>query len=97
MTIEKNRQGNALELKLSGWLDTESSPLFEEEINALDESTTSLILDCSALEYISSAGIRQIVAAHKKMDGALTLIHVSDEIMSIIKMTGLTKKLRIEA
>ena len=97
MTIEKNRQGNALELKLSGWLDTERSPLFEEEINALDESTTSLILDCSALEYISSAGIRQIVAAHKKMDGAMTLKHVSDEIMSIIKMTGLTKKLHIEA
>ncbi len=97
MTLEKKRQGETLELKLNGWLDTESSPILAEEIGALDEGVTSLVIDCSALEYISSAGLRQLVAAHKKMDGALTLRHVSNEIMDIINMTGLYKKLHIEA
>ena len=97
MTLEKKRQGETLELKLNGWLDTESSPILAEEIGALDEGVTSLVIDCSALEYISSAGLRQLVAAHKKMDGALTLRHVSNEIMDIINMTGLSKKLHIEA
>lgn len=86
-----------MELKLAGWLDTETAPMLEEEIQALDETVTALVFECGALEYISSAGLRQIVAAHKKMDGALTLRHVSDEIMAIIRMTGLTKKLHIEA
>ena len=97
MTIEKSRQGATMELKLAGWLDTETAPMLEEEIKALDETVTALVFECGALEYISSAGLRQIVAAHKKMDGALTLRHVSDEIMAIIRMTGLTKKLHIEA
>ena len=69
----------------------------EEGVQAVDEAVTALTIDCTALEYISSAGLRQIVAAHKKMDGALTLTHVSEEVMGIIKMTGLGKKLHIEA
>ena len=47
------------------------------------------------LEYISSAGLRLIVAAYKKMNGALTLRNVSGEIMSVIKMTGLDKRIVI--
>ena len=97
MNKTKNLQEGTLELKLNGWLDTETSSLLAEEIAALDGSVTALVIDCSALEYISSAGLRQFVAAHKKMDGALTLRHVSEEIQNIIKMTGLSKKLHIEA
>jgi len=97
MTIEKNRQGANFELKLIGWLDTEASLSLAEEIDALDESVTSLVLNCQELEYISSAGLRQLVAAYKKMNGAMTLKHVSGEILGIINMTGLGKKLHIEA
>ena len=49
-----------------------------------------------SMEYIASAGLRQFVAAHKKMNGALTLRHVSDEIMGVIKITGLDKRMRFE-
>ena len=48
------------------------------------------------LNYISSGGLRQLVAAHKKMNGALTMRHISDEIMGVIKMTGLDKRLKFE-
>ena len=53
MTIEKTAQGNTVELKLSGWLDTQTTPLLEAEVNALDADVTALTLDFTELEYIS--------------------------------------------
>ena len=96
MTIEKKINGTEAELILSGWLDTQSAADFEETLNGLDPSVKSLSLDMTGLEYISSAGIRQIVAAHKKMNGALTLRHVSVDIRDVLRMTGLDKRLNIE-
>ena len=96
MTIEKNVCGSAAEMKLTGWLDTQTAPELDAEIGALGEDITSLTLDFEKLEYISSAGLRLIVAAYKKMNGALTLRNVSGEIMSVIKMTGLDKRITIE-
>ena len=96
MTIEKNVQGGTEELRLSGWLDTQSCPLLEKEISLLGEDISTLVFDCSGLEYISSGGLRLIVSAYKQMKGALTLRHVSDEIMGVIRMTGLDKRLNFE-
>lgn len=96
MTIEKSVSGTSAEWKLSGWLDTQSAPELEAELNELPSEVTSLVLDCSGLEYISSAGLRQLVAAHKKMNGALTLRNVSEEIMGVIRMTGLDKRMKFE-
>ena len=94
MTIEKNITQNKAELKLSGWLDTQSSPMLEEALSGLDPGIVSLTLDLTELEYISSAGLRQIVAAYKKMNGELTLKNVPGEIMGVIRMTGLDRRLR---
>ena len=97
MTIEKKVEGTSAELKITGWLDTQSAPMLEEMIGGLEETVTLLTIDCSALEYISSAGLRQLVAAYKKMHGNLILSKVSEEIMTVIKMTGLDKRLRFES
>ena len=97
MTILKNANGNETVLTLSGWLDTQTAPELEAAIGALDSSTSSLILDLKELEYISSAGLRQLVAAHKKMNGNLTIRNVSAEIMDILRMAGFDKRLHIEA
>lgn len=96
MTIEMKSQGTTVEMKLTGWLDTQSEPMLEEEVNALDSSVTGLILDCEGLEYLSSAGLRQLVAMYKKMNGNLTLRNVSDEIMNVIRITGLDKRMKFE-
>ena len=96
MTIEKNISGSTAEWKLSGWLDTQSAQELEAELNALPSEVTALVFDCSGLEYISSAGLRLVVAAHKKMNGALTMRHVSDDVMDVIKMTNLDKRLKME-
>ena len=96
MTIEKNVSGPSTELMLSGWLDTMSASELEAALNELSPDVTELVFDCSGLEYISSAGLRQFVAAHKKMKGALTIRHVSEEIMGVIRITELDKWMRFE-
>lgn len=96
MTIEKTLNGNVAELKLIGWLDTQNAPELEAAIDALEGDVNALVIDMAQLEYISSAGLRQVVAAYKRMNGALTLRHVSDEIRNVLHMTGLEKRMRIE-
>lgn len=96
MTIVKTINGTTAELKLAGWLDTRTAPELETALSGLEENVDALVFDLAELEYISSAGLRQIVAAYKRMNGALTIRHVSGEIRSILKMTGLDKRLQIE-
>ena len=60
------------------------------------EATESLVLDLRGLEYISSSGVRQLVAAHKRMNGSMKLRDVPPEILSILKTTGINKRLHIE-
>ena len=96
MTIEKTINGDSAELTLKGWMDTQNAPLLAAAVDELGPEIKRLALDLSGLEYTSSAGIRQLVATHKRMGGALTLKHVSPEVMDVLKMTGLDKKLNIE-
>ncbi|MCH5211241.1 MAG: STAS domain-containing protein [Oscillospiraceae bacterium] len=95
MTIKKTTDGNTAVLEIDGWLDTQTAPELGAELDALDKSVTELTIDMSALEYISSAGLRQIVAAHKKMNGNLTIKNISAEIMDVFNMTGFSKRLNI--
>ena len=95
MTIKKTVDENAAVLEIAGWLDTKTAPELGAELDALDTGVTELTIDMSALEYISSAGLRQIVAAHKKMKGNLTIKNVSAEIMDVFNMTGFSNHLNI--
>lgn len=97
MAVEKITNGTEAVLKMSGWLDTQSAPELEQAVAGLDGGIETLILDLEKLEYISSAGLRQIVAAHKKMNGKLTLRNVQSDIMSVLTMAGFDKRLHIEA
>ncbi len=96
MIIKKEDKGNCTELFINGWLDTLSAPALATELNELSPETDNLILDFTEVEYISSAGVRQIVAAHKQMKGNLVIRHPGAEVMDVLKMTGLDKKLNIE-
>ena len=97
MAVQKITNGSEVTLKVDGWLDTQSSPALEKAVAELEGSVEALVLDLEKLEYISSAGLRQIVAAHKKMNGKLTLRNVQPDIMSVLTMAGFDKRLHIEA
>lgn len=96
MTILKTQNGTIATLELEGRLDTTTSPELEKEISSLTDAT-ALTLDCSKLEYISSAGLRVFLSAHKvfaKKEG-LTVKNVSDTLLDIFEVTGFKDILNI--
>ena len=95
MTVSKEVNGNSAVIRLEGWLDTPAAAEVKEVLDGLESGVTELTVDMEKLEYISSAGLRIVVAAHKKMNGALTLKNVSPEVLSVFRMTGFDKRLTI--
>ena len=99
MTITKNMENGVLTLALEGRLDTNTAPELEKEIGAeLTGDVKTLILDLKDLEYISSAGLRVLLAAQKKMNirGNMIVKNANDMIMDVFQVTGFTDILTIE-
>lgn len=98
MTIDKLQNGSELTLKIGGRLDTATAPQLEAAMESGLGGVTDLTLDCEALEYVSSAGLRVILKAQKQMNvqGSMKLTHVSDAIMEVFDITGFVDILTIE-
>ena len=97
MDIIKNRADSALELSLVGRLDTTTAPQLEAEVRELD-GVTALTLDFEKLEYVSSAGLRVILAAQKTMNrqGSMVIRKVNPDIQEVFEITGFADILTIE-
>ncbi len=96
MNIEKSILENETILSLGGWLDTQSAEEFEQALSEVDENTEKLVLDLKDLEYISSSGVRQVVAAHKKVGGKLVIRNTPDNVFSVFKSIGIDKRIDFE-
>ncbi len=98
MDIQKKRDGGRLILSIQGRLDAATSPCLESSIKEDFEDIQELELDFSALEYISSAGLRVVLWAHKAMSpkGRFVVRHVKDEVMEIFEMTGFSEIIAFE-
>jgi anti-sigma B factor antagonist len=98
MTLNLKRNDNEAIIEIVGRLDTVTAPTLEKMINEELDGITSLILDMNALEYISSAGLRVLLSAQKKMQkiGNMKLIGVCEAVMEVLEMTGFTDILVIE-
>ena len=92
MTINVERDYELVVLEITGRLDTTTAPNLDTVINELSEDTKELILDMGGLEYISSAGIRVVLSAYKKMmsnQGIMRIIKANDMVCDVFEMTGL--------
>ena len=98
MTITKKQNGDALEIALEGRLDTMTSSELEAELKACLGGADSLTLDCEKLDYISSAGLRVLLTAHKTMSskGGMRLIHINEVVQEVFDVTGFSDILTIE-
>ena len=98
MTIEKTITAAAATLKIVGRLDTSTAPELEATIDGCVAGINELVLDCSALEYVSSAGLRVILKAQKLMNsqGGMKLTNVNETIMEVFDITGFADILTIE-
>ena len=97
MTITKNQNGSALCIALEGRLDTMPSPDLEAELKDALPAAESLVLDFSKLDYISSAGLRVLLSAHKVMDkkGGMTITNVNEIVREVFDVTGFSDILNI--
>ena len=99
MNIIRNKDGSKLTLALEGRLDTTTAPQLEAELKEALDGVTALELDFQQLEYLSSAGLRVLLAAQKVMNrqGKMTLHHVNETIREVFEVTGFIDILTIEA
>jgi len=95
MEIKKTFEGDKATFAIEGWLDTQTAPELGAALDELGDDVKQLEFDFAKLEYVSSAGIRQIVAAHKKMGGNLTVRNVSPAVLEVLRLTGVDKRLGI--
>ena len=97
MDITKNKDGGKLEIKVSGRLDTTTAPQLDGEIKESVDGVTELIFDLKDLEYISSAGLRVLLASQKTMNkqGEMKVTAVSEPVMEIFEVTGFSEILTI--
>ncbi len=98
MTITKNQEGKALVIALEGRLDTMTAPELEAELKNVMDGIDSLTMDFSKLEYISSAGLRVLLSAHKAMasKGGMKLTHINEIVQEVFEVTGFSDILNIE-
>lgn len=97
MNLTKKMDGDALIVGIEGRLDTSTASEFETFLNENLQNAGSLMLDCRDLSYISSAGLRVLLATQKKMKQAMKLTNVCELVMEVFEMTGFADILTIEA
>ncbi len=99
MEIAFVHSGTALTASPEGRLDTVTSPEFYARLEPELAGVTDLVIDLEKVDYLSSGGLRVLLAAQRTMDaagGTLKLVHVNEYIMEVFDMTGFTDMITIE-
>lgn len=99
MTISKNLEGDKLTVAVEGRLDTVTAPDLEAELKTALDGAKELVMDFTKLEYISSAGLRVLLSAFKKMDakgGKMKVTNINEMVREVLDVTGLMSVLTVE-
>ncbi|MBQ1484419.1 MAG: STAS domain-containing protein [Firmicutes bacterium] len=98
LNIDKKADNGTLDLALEGRLDTVTAPNLDAVIKESLDGVTELVMDFEKLDYISSAGLRVLLAAQKIMNaqGSMKVIKVNEAIMGVFEVTGFSDILTIE-
>ena len=96
MKIDFNKNSGTFNIAIEGRLDTTTAPELESFLNAYYEGLETLTVNCEGLMYVSSAGLRVLLTAHKKTKGAMKLTNVCELVMEVFEMTGFADILVIE-
>ena len=98
MTIQKKLEDKTLTLALEGRLDTTTSPDLEEVLASSLDGVEQLVFDFAGLDYLSSAGLRVLLSAQKRMNGqgSMKLAHVNDAVKEVFEITGFSDFLVLE-
>ena len=98
MTINVERDYELVTFAITGRLDTTTAPNLETTVQELYDDIKELVFDMSEVEYISSAGIRVLLGAYKKMisnNGVMRVEKANDMVREVFEMTGLSQMLEV--
>ena len=99
MKVTKTQEGSKLTVAVEGRLDTMTAPQMEDELSPIPEEIPEMVFDFSELAYISSAGLRVLVACAQNMrnrDGKMSIVNVSSDVRNIFDITGLSEPLGVK-
>ena len=99
MQITSDKNADVLTVSIQGSVDTVTAPELDNFLQANQQNIQTLILDFSAVDYISSAGLRVIMMANQNMedcDGTLKICNVNEDVMEVFEMTGFDSLLNFE-
>ena len=98
MTMEIKKQAETTVIEINGRLDTITAPALEKAVCEDIGDAKNLVLDMKAVQYISSAGLRVLLGAQKKMQkiGSMKVVNVCEPVMEVFEMTGFADILVIE-
>lgn len=98
MEVTQERNGTGLVLHISGRIDTMTAPELETIVREAIDGLTELVFDLGGTAYISSAGLRILLLAQKRMNrqGTMSVRNVSKDLMDIFEVTGFLHILTIE-
>ena len=98
LNIDKKVDGKNIELVLSGRIDTTTAPELDKAIQEIIGDAQNLVFNFADIDYISSAGLRVLLAAQKTMNekGSMKVINVNEIIMEIFEVTGFVDILDLE-
>lgn len=98
MVVKRKQNGDVLNVAISGRIDTNTAPELEAQVKPYLDGITSLMLDFSQVEYISSAGLRVLLSLQKIMmgRGEMKIVGVNDIINDIFEVTGFNEILTYE-
>ena len=98
MKITKSQNGTQLNIAVEGRMDTTTAPELEKELRESLDGVTELTLDFSKLDYISSAGLRVLLSAHKTMrdKGSMKVTNANEIVQEVFDVTGFSDILTIE-
>ena len=99
MTVEEIKDGEKLQLKIFGRIDTVTSQKFQDTLLKAFQRSKTLILDFTGVDYVSSAGLRALILGQKTAEskgGSMVLIHVNDGVKDIFRVTGFNKVLTVQ-
>lgn len=99
MKIEEKRDGDKLTLFLSGRLETTTAPQLQKVVDEKLSGVLDFVVDMKQLEYVSSAGLRVLLSADKKMraaDGSMVVKNANEEILEVFEVTGFDKILTLQ-
>ena len=98
MDVSIDKNGNETVIKVSGRVDATTAPELDNKVNECIDGVSKLIFDFKDMEYISSAGLRVILSAQKKMNtqGDMIVKNVSDDVMEVFEITGFLDFLKFE-